>query len=89
MGAGHVGVLVLKGKRQGVEAFEPLSPEAAASPATAAYVKAFELMRTGDAGAGAAFDRLLRDHPDDRLAAFHAARLAAGDSGATIVLGDK
>ncbi len=87
MGAGHVGVLVLKGKRLGVETFEPLSPEAAASPATAAYVKAFELMRTGDAGA--AFDRLLRDHPDDRLAAFHAARLAAGDSGATIVLGDK
>ncbi len=84
-----VGVLVLKGKRQGVEAFEPLSPEAAASPATAAYVKAFELMRTGDAGAGAAFASLLKDHPDDRLAAFHAARLAAGEVGATIVLREK
>ena len=29
VGAGHVGVLVLKGKSKGVEAFEPLSPEAA------------------------------------------------------------
>jgi hypothetical protein len=45
VGAGHVGVLVLKGKRLGVEVFEPLSPEAAAMPATAAYLRAFKSMR--------------------------------------------
>ena len=84
-----VGVLVLKGKSKGVEAFEPLSPEAAASPATAAYLKAFESMRSGDPGAGAVFAGLLKDHPDDRLAAFHATRLAAGEVGATVVFREK
>ncbi len=46
-------------------------------------------MRTGDPGAGAAFAGLLKDHPDDRLAAFHATRLAAGEVGATVVLQEK
>ncbi len=36
-----------------------------------------------------AFAGLLKDHPDDRLAAFHATRLAAGEVGATIVLREK
>ncbi|PPR76037.1 MAG: Adenylate cyclase 1 [Alphaproteobacteria bacterium MarineAlpha3_Bin4] len=82
-----VGILVLKGKSEGVEAFEPLSDVDAAS--TAAYRSAFEAMRDGDPGAEAAFTELLREYPDDTLAAFHAERLAVGEKGVTIVLREK
>ena len=82
-----VGILVLKGKSEGVEAFEPLSDVDAAS--TAAYRSAFEAMRDGDPGAEAAFTELLREFPNDTLAAFHAERLAAGEKGVTIVLREK
>lgn len=79
-----VGSLVLAGKSAGVDAFEPLTPEAAASPAADAYRAAFELMRREDQGAEAAFAALAADHPDDPLAAFHLARLRAGERGATV-----
>ncbi len=84
-----VGTLVLKGKVKGVEAFEPLSPEQAGSPATAAYMEAFELLRNEDPAAATALDRLLQICPDDKLAALHARRLADGEKGITIVLKEK
>ncbi len=84
-----VGELVLKGKTLGLPAFEPLSTEAAASPETAAYNEAFELMRNGDAAAGPAFERLAKDCPHDTLAALHARRLGDGETGITIVLKEK
>ena len=43
-----VGNLVLKGKQEGVEAFEPLSDAAAQAPETAAYREAFALMAAED-----------------------------------------
>jgi class 3 adenylate cyclase len=82
-----VGVLVLKGKNEGVEAFEPLSDGGAAG--ADAYRSAFEAMRDGDPGAEAAFTELLRKFPGDKLSAFHAERLAAGEKGATIILREK
>lgn len=79
-----VGSLVLPGKLEEVEAFEPSTAEEAASPAAAAYRAAFELLRRDDPGAEAAFAALAADHPEDPLAAFHLARLRAGATGATV-----
>ena len=84
-----VGSLVLKGKSEGVEAFEPLSETAAALPATALYREAYAMMEAGDPGAAQAFTRLLEDYPGDTLAVLHADRLAAGETGTTIVLKEK
>ena len=84
-----VGSLVLKGKTEGVAAFEPLSEEAAAAPATAAYLEAYRLMEQEDQAAAAAFAKLAEANPQDGLAAFHARRLAAGEVGTTIVMGEK
>ncbi|MCP5373041.1 MAG: adenylate/guanylate cyclase domain-containing protein [Hyphomicrobiales bacterium] len=84
-----VGDLVLKGKTEAVAAFEPLTPERLATGAVRDYITAFGRMRDGDPGAEAAFADLVARHPDDPLAAFHLARLRAGETGTTIVLRDK
>lgn len=94
-----VGELVLVGKTEGVEVFEPLTAEAAAGPAVAAYREAFALLResggpcresTGLAEkAKQAFARLVEAYPDDPLARFHHQRLLRGDYGVRIVMESK
>ncbi len=76
-----VGSLVLKGKREGVMAYEPLPPGALP---TASYVDAYAALDRGDdAGARARFAALAATDP---LAAFHLRRLDRGESGTRIVL---
>jgi adenylate cyclase len=84
-----VGSLVLKGKSVGIDAYEPLTAEAAGSPAIATYLAAYELLEQEDPEAERAFAALLEDHPDDPLAKFHLKRLRQGDSGTTVVLTSK
>jgi adenylate cyclase len=84
-----IGALILKGKTEAVEAFEPLTDEEAGSPATAAYLAAFERLRGEDPAAEEAFAALLEADPDDGLAAFHLDRLRRGERGATILLQKK
>jgi adenylate cyclase len=84
-----IGALVLKGKTEAVAVFEPLIPEDAASPETALYREAFELMRREKPEARDAFARLAERRPDDPLARLHAQRLAAGEVGATLILKEK
>jgi len=81
-----VGTLVLKGKVEGIPAFEPLSPEQAARPEAEAYRRAFALMEARDPAAREAFAALA---PADPLAAFHLARLEAGEQGAVVVFDRK
>lgn len=81
-----VGRLVLKGKREALEVFEPLDASSAATPVVAAYRAAFSLMEAGDARAVQAFSAIA-DH--DPLAAFHLARLRRGEVGSTVVLSEK
>ena len=52
-----IATLVLKGKTEGLETFEPLSGEVAGSPAIAAYTEAFRLMEAGDPAAAGAFEK--------------------------------
>ena len=84
-----VGELVLKGKTEGIEVFEPLADGRADGPAAAAYTEAFEKMRRNDPGAGEAFKEVIRINPDDGLAKFHLGRLEGGETGARIVMGEK
>ena len=80
-----VGTLVLKGKSEGVMAYEPLPAGAAAPPAF--YVDAYAALERGDvAGARAGFAALAATDP---LAAFHLRRLERGETGTRIVLESK
>ncbi len=81
-----VGRLVLKGKTQGLEVFEPLSEDEAASPRCQGYLSAYRLLERGEAAAVKAFAGLSRRFPEDGLIAIHARRLVAGESGVTLVM---
>jgi adenylate cyclase len=80
-----VGRLLLKGRRQPIEAFEPLDPGEERTPAQQAYLAAYRLLEAGDPAALGALSAL----SDDPVAAFHAMRLRRGESGALVVLDEK
>ena len=84
-----VGALVLKGKTEGLEVFEPLSDADADSAAMTAYREAFELLKNEHPGALEGFRKVLELKPSDPLAKFHIGRLEKGQSGATIVMEEK
>jgi adenylate cyclase len=72
-----IGSLMLKGKTQLIEAFEPIAKDA--TRGIAEYMAAFDLMVAGDDDAKEAFAQLTQNYPDDPLAAFHATRLVRGN----------
>lgn len=84
-----VGTLVLKGKTEGLEVFEPLADGEADSAAMTAYREAFELLRNNHPGALEGFRKVLELNPSDPLAKFHTGRLEKGQTGATIVMEEK
>ena len=81
-----VGDLLLRGRREPLRAFEPLSAEAFAAPATRAYLDAFAKLEAGDPLAMPAFAALLGLKSDDHLTGFHLHRLLSGVSGPRIAL---
>jgi adenylate cyclase len=83
------GILVLKGKSQGLEAFEPLTREEAESPAVKAYIEAYRLMKNKNPKALEAFKALAREYPDDPLANYHFKRLERGETGSIVVMTEK
>ena len=84
-----VGTLVLKGKSEGIEVFQPIDEAEAGSEAAKAYLAAFELLRAESPAALEAFARLVERAPDDGLAAFHLRRLKRGERGIVAVLEEK
>ncbi len=84
-----VGKLVLKGKSQGIEVFEPLSAEEAGTPANASYMEAFSLLENDDSGARDAFAALAKTSYDNPLIGFHLKRLDCGETGVTVILSEK
>ncbi len=84
-----IGAFVVKGRRGATDIFEPLAAETDDPAATARYEAAFRALTAGDPGAAAAFAALRRDHPDDPCIGFHAARLAAGETGSLIIMAEK
>ena len=84
-----IGELVLKGKTEAVEVFEPLGPERASADGTSAYRKAYEKLALNDPYTNETFERLVEAYPEDGVAAFHLARLRAGEHGTRIELAQK
>ena len=80
-----VGTLVLKGKSEGIAAFEPAPDAEAVTP----YTEAFRRMAEGEPDAAGAFAAIVAGHPDDALAAFHLARLERGETGSVIHMSEK
>ncbi|MBF0424853.1 MAG: adenylate/guanylate cyclase domain-containing protein, partial [Magnetococcales bacterium] len=83
------GELVLKGKEKGIETFELLSAEEAASPRVQAYNAAYQAMATEEEGALARFQELAATYPDDGLVRFHLQRLEGGQKGCRVLLSSK
>jgi adenylate cyclase len=85
-----VGEFVLAGRRDALSVATPLTPAEAADPQRAQrYEAAYAALRASDPGTQAGFLALQREDPDDPCVAFHCARLAAGESGIRMVMGEK
>ena len=93
-----VAELLLKGKTETIEVFEPVTAAEAADPKMTAYLDTYGHMRREGDGAAAAFAELAARYPDDPLIALHARRLTASAqerrqnlkvSGCTIIMAEK
>jgi adenylate cyclase len=84
-----IGALVLKGKTEAIEAFEPITEEEAGTPFIAEYNGAFEYLARGDAKAENLFAKLKADYPEDPLVNLHYNRITTGVMSSTIVLAEK
>jgi len=82
--------LVVMGRKEALQAHEPLCDAAFHAPRTAAYTRAYALLAAGDAGAARkAFATYVGEHEDDPLAFFHLRRLLAGESSPRVALNEK
>ncbi|MCB1687593.1 MAG: adenylate/guanylate cyclase domain-containing protein [Halioglobus sp.] len=84
-----IGALVLKGKTEAIDAFEPISENASGSTLMIRYREAFELLSREDSAAVPLFEKLKTDFPQDPLVNLHYGRIIAGILSATIVLAEK
>ena len=84
-----IGSIVLKGKKEPVDCFEPIHSSQSPNTEIGSYKAAFDLMVEEAPEAEQAFVKLAKANPDDPLAALHAARLRRGETGATIRLSEK
>lgn len=83
------GRLVLKGKKNPVTVYEPLSDEDDRSDRVAQYRAAYALMDEEAADAVNAFKILKERYPEDPLANYHAQRLESGETGSLVVMSKK
>ncbi|MGE5853107.1 MAG: CHASE2 domain-containing protein [Deltaproteobacteria bacterium] len=83
-----VGDIIVKGRKNAVPILVPVSP--ADSPALLArYAEAYAALSQKKPEAAELFAALHHDFPADAPAAFHAGRLAAGESGVLVVMQEK
>ena len=79
-----MGKLMLRGKAEPLEVYEPLPADDGF--ALDAYADAYERLAAGEPAAVEAFETLAEAAPDDPLVAFHLGRLKAGETGITLDL---
>lgn len=84
-----VAALVLKGKTQAVQVFEPLSQEEDQSPRIVAYRKGYALLQEESPQALPTFAQLAQVYPEDPVIGLHKRRLEAGEVGIQIVMATK
>ena len=84
-----VGSLILKGKTEAIEAFEPITREQSESMFMKKYMEAIEHLVKEDPKSAELFDVLKARYPNDPLVDLHYNRIMAGTLSATIVLAEK
>jgi adenylate cyclase len=84
-----IGALVLKGKENGIDAFESLTGRETGYAPSEAYRRASDRLEAGGASVQAEFAELESVFPDDPLLRLHARRIAEGELGTMIVLKEK
>ena len=85
-----IGHLLLKGKSEPTEVYEPMSDDDYSTRAREEeYRKAYELMRSRDPCARQYLGELARRYPEDRLVRFHAARLVEDEAGVVVRMVEK
>jgi adenylate cyclase len=84
-----IGALILKGKTEAIDAFEPMTETEARKPLTTRYMEAFERLTREDPVAVELFSSLKADFPDDALVSLHYGRITGGILSSTIVLAEK
>ena len=84
-----IGSLMLQGKTQMVDAFEPVDLRNFAPRFICDYHDAYQLLESDGASALNLFAKLNTQYPDDALVTLHLSRLTAGLEGKEIVLNMK
>ncbi|HXC53952.1 MAG TPA: adenylate/guanylate cyclase domain-containing protein [Rhizomicrobium sp.] len=84
-----IGSVVLKGKTEALDVWEPLHDGAVSEDLLARYQAAFEAVRDHDDSAAQKFAGLAADAPDDPLVQFWIERLAQGETGIKIKMTEK
>lgn len=84
-----VGALVLKGKVDVIEAFEPISEKSFNETWFTDYMAAYDLLSSDEMAASRAFQAFCDTYPDDPLGKFQLRRLGAGEKGTKIIMDAK
>ena len=84
-----IGDALLKGKKQFIGLYSPISAAEEATSLPREYEEAYSMLKAGDAKARRAFLDLREKYPDDAIIAFHYQRIAAGKVSPQIVLENK
>lgn len=82
-----IGDLALRGRRELLRAYEPLSAAEFDAPTTTQYATAFTKLEYDDSAAMPAFAALVGMHADDPLANYHLRRLLNGAKGVRVQVG--
>jgi len=81
--------VVLKGKSNPIQVWEPLQEDDGRGDFMARYCEAYAMLKVDAAGAGLLFETLVQELPDDPCAKFHHHRIHQGIFGDTIVMTEK
>jgi adenylate cyclase len=81
--------VVLKGKSNAIEVWEPLQDGDRDESFFARYCEAYEMLKDGVRDAKPLFEALAREVPDDPCVAFHLGRLRQGAKGIAVVMTEK
>lgn len=84
-----VGDVVLKGKTEPLELFEPMTPERAATPQIKRYHEAYAMLKMNDPAAEAAFEALYEEDPSDGLVAWRLEEIRSGNLSTRVEMHDK
>ena len=81
--------VVLKGKSNAIEVWEPLPEDDGDGAFFARYCEAYEMLKDGASDAKPLFEALAREAPDDPCVAFHLGRIRQGASGIAVIMTEK